>query len=653
MSLQLRTTCNRDCPDSCSIIATVEGGRIVAQHGAQDHGITQGFLCQRGNRYLERFYSPDRVLHPQRRLGGAWQQISWDDALDVAAEQLWRQRAELGPEAVAFISYSGIKGLVAKAVGRLFWDQFGGPTLTGGGTSVEATHAAQALSFGGEGTHAPQDLVNSRALVVWGKNIATTRPHIMPFLRRARRQGAPLHVIDPVLCATARQADQFHQLRPGSDAFLALAVARLLIEWDAYDHAFVAAHTRGFAQYRKLVFAHTLAAAAQRTDLPPQQIEQLARIYAEHKPVATLHGLGASYWRQGGATVRLIDALVALSGNIGIAGGGSHTDTSAHQGMQRSLVTNRSAGARRVLLLPRLGQDLLDAEDPPIRMAWVAGANPAATSPHTARVDEALRSLDFLVVVDQFLTASCSHADLFLPCTSYLEMEDLVSAYGHHWLGMTQAVVPPLGEARSDVEIYQGLAARLGFGPELEGTPREWARQILGELGAHGITPKSLLEAPCSNPLTPPIAFTDFRFGTESRCFEFIRELDVKAPTLGPEELHLVATKTLKMCNAQINEREIVAEPRIRVHPETLLALGLEEGEWAWIESPVGGVAARVAGDGRVRRDVVLFNPAAWRGDLQGVNQLRQSIMTDMGDAAAMHETRVRLRPYAGSPCGS
>jgi anaerobic selenocysteine-containing dehydrogenase len=340
--------------------------------------------------------------------------------------------------------------------------------------------------------------------------------------------------------------------------------------------------------------------------------------------------------------VRLIDALAAISGNLGRPGGGAHTDTGAgYTGLDLGPMKEGPRGQRRTLLLPLLGEQLAGATDPPIRAAWIAGANPAATCPDTRRVSEALASLDFSVVVDQFMTASAERADLFLPCTTYLEMDDLVVAYGHTWLGVTQAVVPPRGEARSDVAILQGLAQRLGFGAELAGDPRRWADRILGRLD--GITFESLARCPAPNPLASEIPFADGNTSTPSGRVELIGEIeDLPTSQLASGELHLVATKTLKMVNAQINSEDRPAVPTVRVHPDTLADQGLStEGT---LVSPTGRrLRVHLVADETVRRDVALLNPAAWRGDLQGVNQLRQAIETDAGKAAAMHETRITL----------
>jgi anaerobic selenocysteine-containing dehydrogenase len=359
--------------------------------------------------------------------------------------------------------------------------------------------------------------------------------------------------------------------------------------------------------------------------------------------VATMIGLGPSYWPHGGASVRLIDALVALSGNIGIPGGGASTSFFRRPPFDLSMMDRVPQSAGRHVLLPRLGDDILTTGDPPLKMGWIAGANPAATVPNTSRVKEGLRSLEYLVVVEQFMTATAELADLVLPCTTYLETDDLVTTYGHTWLGLARSVVPPQGEARTDGAILQSLARRLGFGAALAGSAEEWMRRLLGPLAARGVTLESLRNGPQRNPLLPAVPFADRRFHTPSGRFEFLDEF---IPGARPSEgLHLVATKTLRMLNSQILPEDMPAGPAVAVHPATAVRLGLADGQRVRVASPVGGVEARLATDAAVRPDVVLFNPALWQGDLSGVNQLRETRLTDLGESAAMHATFVTVRP--------
>ncbi|MBI5533457.1 MAG: molybdopterin-dependent oxidoreductase [Deltaproteobacteria bacterium] len=631
--MEKRTTCNRDCPDSCGIVVTVEHGKAVRHVGDPAHGVTRGFLCSQGRDYLQRQYHPERVLYPQRRTQTGWERLSWDEALELAADKLRKCKAEAGPLSVLAVTYSGFQGHVQKTLAKLFWAHFGGATSTAGGLSVEPIHAAQHRDFGKACTHAPEDLVHSRAFVVWGKNLAVTRQHWIPFMDQARKNGARTLVIDPIPSATARRAERHFAIRPGSDRMLAIGIARLLLERDAIDAGFVSQHTQGFDTWRAIVMAHTLDQVSTATDLPLSAIEEIAEVYATAKPVSTLIGLGTCYWTHGGETVRFIDALAAVTGNLGVPGGGVSTDISS--GLSGEV--NVPASLKRTVRMPVLGSDILATRDPALAMGWVAGANPVAAAPDSHRVREGLKSLEFLVVVDQFMTATAEQASLFLPCTTYLEADDVVTSYGHHWVGLTRKVVEPWGEAKSDAEIYQGLANRLGFGDALDGSAESWTRKLLGTQVAYG----ALLRGSVRLPGAQDVPFADFRFGTPSGKFEFVGACTSVEQVDG---LHLVATKSRRMINSQALPEDLPEEPEARVHPSVLAACGMVDGQRAMVVSPVGKVQALLRADDTLRGDVVVMNPARWKGDLIGVNQLREAKVTDLGCGAAMHETRVQLK---------
>jgi anaerobic selenocysteine-containing dehydrogenase len=644
MMEERRTTCIRDCPDSCGVIAEVEDGKIVSHRGDPAHGITRGVLCWRGNNYLKRFYDPNRLLYPLRRTENGWQRLSWDEALGIVAERLTHYRSIYGPLSVLVVNYSGVRGQVATVLGHLFWSHFGGATFSTGGLSTEPNAAAQILDFGGDDRHEPEDLANSAAFAIWGKNIPITHKHWMPFIDEARRKGAPVHVIDPLRSSMAQNADRFYQIRPGSDGMLAIGVARLLLENGRVDAEFIEGHSRGFAAYRELVFSYSLREVMDATDLTAEQIGDLAQLYGERSPLATIIGLGPAYWENGGATARLVDALAAISGNIGIRGGGVGCDLNGARGLDLTAGKEAPSAESRTVLLPRLGEGILTAQDPPLKFGWIAGANPASTAPDTSRVKEGLRSLEFLVVVEQFMTATAELADLVLPCTTYLETDDLVDAYGHNWLGLTRQVVPPQGETKSDSEIYQLLAQRMGSEAALAGDALEWAGRVMKPLAESGLTVDMLRERPQRNPKAVAVPFADRLFATPSGKFEFIGHFAPVAVASGGA-LHLVATKTLRGLNSQFLAGDVPDEPVVRVNPVVLAGRGLVEGSEAWVASRVGRVKVRVAADESVRQDVLLFNPALWKGDLSGVNQLREAVLTDLGDGAAMHQTMVTLHP--------
>lgn len=644
MQEEFFTTCTRDCPDSCSVLVTVKDGRVVGHRGNPAHPITRGFLCSKGHRYLERFASQQRLLYPERRsANGSFERVSWDEALTLLAQKLAVARDTHGPCSVLALSYSGMRGWVARVLWRLFFAHFGGATFTHGGLSLEPADAAQQLDFGGPGAHAPQDMVNARGFVAWGRNLVVTRQHWMPFIKEAQRQGAPLFVVDPLRTATAKLADRHLQLRPGSDAALALGVGRLLLERGAFDQDFASFHTNGFDAYVALLRSRSLAEVAHETGLRTTDIEALAALYAQTHPVATFVGLGPSNHEDGGRSTRLIDALAALSGHVGVSGGGVNTDFDSSVGLNLEVLASAPQCESRSLCLARLGAELSAATQPPISVGIIAGSNPVASAPDSHLVRESLRNLDFLCVIDQFRTATAQIADLVLPCTTYLEADDLVTAYGHAYLGLTRQVVKPLGQAKPDPEIFQLLAERLGFGSALAGEPNLWIRRLLTHLNTDGVTLERLQAGPCRNPKVPTVAFAGRTFATLSGKLELLTEHTTIPWPKGA--LRLVATKTRELHNLQVTSpSDLPEQPVVRVHPNVLSKLGIVDGDPAVVESRVGRVAVKAVADAELLEDVLLFNPALWQGDALGVNQLREARTTDIGQAAAMHATAVTLR---------
>lgn len=635
----LSTTCERGCPDACGLVATVSEGRVVQLRGDPQHPVTRGCLCAQGNRYLRRQYAADRLLYPMRRTPTGWERVSWGTALNLIAERLLAVREHHGSQAVLVVDY-GLPGWVNRAVLELFWRRFGGVTTTRGGLSMESAVAAQYCDLGTDGTHDAADFLNARAIVTWGANPYVTHQHWACQIAAARKRGAMLVAIDPLNSSTARRADAHYRLRPGSDGWLALGVARLLLERGEVDAELIMRRSEGFGAYHDLLKAYESREIAQRTGLASAELEALADLYGRDGPVATIIGHGPSYWENGGAQVRLIDALVAVSGNLGVRGGGASTDVTRHP-----LFGVSTAGdvPDRDILLPRLGDEILAASDPPLRFGWVAGANPAASVANAGRVAQGLRSLEFLVVVEQFMTATAQLADIVLPCATFLEADDLVTTYGHQWVSLKRRVIAPAGESKPDAEILQALADRLGFGPELAGSAREWISRLVEPAGP-ALSLEALERTPQLDPRAVSVPFADGRFATSSRRFRFIQTFQPSQPLpLETSQLHLLAPKTRLMMNSQILPEDLPDEACVRVNPQTAGKLGFTDGEIVLVRSGVGEVRARLMTDSNVHPEVALMVPSLWRGDLSGVNRLREGRLTDMGECVAFNETRVTI----------
>ncbi len=638
--MKVRTGCNRDCPDACGMLATVEGGRVVLLQGDVDHPVTRGFLCQRTSRFLERQYDPARVTTPLLRRKNGFEPISWDDALDLAAEKMLRIKSEAGGAAILHYRSGGSMGLM-KHVTDHFFERFGPVTVKEGDVCSGAGEAAQERDLGDKDSHDLFDLLESRTILIWGKNVYVSSVHLLPILRQARAKGARLVLVDPVRHRTAGLCSLYVQPRPGGDIALALGVARLLFEWGRTDPA-APSYCDHLEEFRALAFSRSAGEWAALAGVGPEEMEALARAYADG-PSAILVGWGLQRRLRGSATVRVLDALGAISGNLGVAGGGVSFYFKRRGAFDVSF-SGEKRTAPRTILEPLLGRGILEASDPAIRMAWVTAANPVTMLPESRTVARALETRELTVVVDSFLTDTARCAHLFLPTTTMLEDDDLLGAYGHHWLAEVQPVVPPPAEVKTDYAIAQDLARRVGLAEDFSGDVETWKRRLLGPVAGLGASLEKLHEGPVRNPLAKKVLFEDRKFPTATGRVNLIREVDAE-PFLPPPErpLLLMAFSTEKAQSSQWPAHTQVGPATATVHPDA--APGLQDGGLASIESELGSLSVVLKFDAGQRRDVVLMEKGGWLHAGRCANALIPARATDAGGCAVYYDTPVRILP--------
>ncbi len=636
-----RTTCNRDCPDACSLLATVEDGRVTRLQGDPDHPVTRGFLCRRTSRFLDRQYSPDRLTRPLVRRGEEYREIGWEAALDMAAEQLLRFRSESGPASILHYRCGGSMGIL-KHVSDYFFQCFGPVTIKSGDVCSGAGEAAQETDFGCCDSHDLFDLRHSRTIVLWGKNVFVSSVHLIPLLREARNRGARLLLIDPVHHRTASLCDQVLQPRPGGDAALACGMARWLFEHSGVD-AEAAHYCDHFEAYGRLVRSRSIEQWATLAGVTAEDLETAAMSYHQG-PSTILVGWGLQRRRFGATTVRCLDALTAISGNLGIPGGG--VSFCFRRRGAFDLTFCRPEIAPRTIPEPLLGPGILQQTDPPIRMVWVTAGNPVAMLPDSRTVAEALRSREFTAVVDSFLTDTARCADLILPTTTMLEEDDLLGAYGHHWLAESRPVVAPPPGIRSDFQIAQELAPRVGMTPWGDDDVKTWKERILHRLGPHDVDLARLRQGAVKNPLAEEVLFADRRFPTPSGKVNLIRELPddlLQNPASGTMTLSALATS-----EAQASQWPTAAQQgpaTATVHPHA--APDFREGELVQLRTARGTLRVVLRFDAQQRLDVVRMDKGGWLHTGRCANSLIHAELTDDGQCAVYYDTPVQIEPLA------
>ena len=674
----LTTSCPRNCYSTCSMKVHVEDGRIRKLETHPDNRATVEGPCLKGLSYVERVYSPDRLIHPMKRKAGSgdFETITWDEALDTIVTKLENFRREYGPQSVFFYAGSGTKGILNR-VSTSFWRLFGGYTSTYGDLCWPAGLEATRLTLGGNKHSAPWDIAKAALIVMWGKNAAETNIHQTVFVEEALENGSDLFVIDPRRTPTSERAHLLVQPRPGTDGALALAIGHLLIKNNHIDRPFIEEHVLGFDDYANLVRDFTPEKASEITDVPVEFIQRLAQTFGTIRPMTINAGFGMQRYSNSGQTIRAILALLAITGNIGKSGAGwkyANLSSQIFDDVKDPVACYppaRADGVARISVsTARLGKELRAQTDPPLKMMWVERGNPVTQNPETHTVLEAIRALDFRVVVEQFMTDTAREADIILPAKSLFEQTDVINAYWHDYIQIKQKVIEPPGEVKPETEVYRLLAERLGFPKDQieehlpAATDEAIERFLEKQLEPFDeITLDGLRQGPILSPSHEEVAWSDFRFPTPSGKIELLsREAEDrwgvdKLPsytepiesvrTNDKYRFHLMTPTTKNNIHSQFHNLKMIREVSpafcVTLHPADAKEKGLAEGDRARVVNERGKLELPVRLDYSIKRGCVVVPNGWWIPDGGTVNFLSEGRETDMGHGAAFHENLVDI----------
>ena len=655
------------------MLVTVEDGRAVKLRGNPDHPVTRGFLCGKVARYLDREYSPERLLYPQRRVGakgeGRFVRTGWDEALDEIAERLAATAREHGAESILPYSYAGTMGLLnGSGMDRRFFHRRGASRLDRTICST-AGNAGMIEALGVRWGTEPEQFRHAKLIIAWGANILGTGVHLWPFVLEARRQGARFYTIDPRHNRTTALADRHYFINPGTDTALALAMMHVILGEGLHDSGYVEAHTSGFAELRERVRAWTPQRAAELTGIAAEEIALLAREYATTRPAAIRLNYGVQRSDRGAMAVRTISYLPALTGSWKEVGGGLQMSTSMafqfnRAGLERPDLMPRPA---RIVNMSQLGRVLNDQSDPPVKAMVVYNSNPAAIAPNQSAVLRGLSREDlFTVVLEQMPTDTAAYADILLPVTTFLEHTDLYLAYGHYYLQLARPAVAAPGECKSNVEIFRSLAKRMGFADAcFDDSEDDMIRTLLDSEHPflRGITLEDLEQrhsirlrvAENGDPFLP---FANGGFGTPSGKCEFRAEtLEFQPPVesrAGDPELRarfpleMVSAKNDDSMNSTFGNRaDTDRQTAVAViHPDDASPRGIANADLVRIYNARGAciLEARVAP--AVARGVVSIPSVRWPGkaaDGHGVNVLTSERLTDQGGGPTFYSCLVQV----------
>ena len=670
----VRGTCHHDCPDSCGWVATVEDGVAVRLRGNPEHPFSRGELCPKVNRFLDRVYSPDRVLRPLVRDGdkgdGQFRTATWDEALTLVAGRLREAVDRHGGESILGWYSAGNQSVLAlSGLSARFLDRIGASVQSGSLCGAVASAGTSEVYGDGRGMD-PMDLRHSRFVVLWGTNTRMTNRHLWPFVEEARSRGATVVVVDPLRTITAASADWFVQPLPGTDLALVLSLMHVLVRDDLIDHDYVARHTTGFDDLRTRVEPWTPARAAQVCGLDAGDIERLAHAYGTTRPAAIRVLIGAEHRERGGALFEALASLPLLTGAWRERGGGyarsvgvwsgSAVDEAALGPVPGDGSSGRRGRPARRLNMVRLGQSLTDpALDPPVDVLLVWNGNPLVSVPNAELVRRGLARQDlFCVVHEQFVTDTARYADVVLPATTQLEQRDVVASWGHLYLGWNEPAIEPRGEAVSNTELFRRLASAMGFtDPELLATDDE-----LLDAALHRLSPAARRELVADGFTRLPLP-QDLRPYAEGGFATADGRARLRAPEYRPAReapggdgrfplVLLTAKSHTRFLNTSYSHlpKHGPAEgrPRLQINEADARSRGIVDGDEVRVWNDRGHVRLAAQLTDAVRAGVVCMPFGWWRDQhLSGTsaNALTSDAITDLGGGSAFHDTLVDVEP--------
>ena len=634
---------------------------MAAIDGSSLNPVTGGYICAKVRRFPERLYGPDRLLYPAVRKGpkglASFERVSWGEALSLVAERMLKTRRQWGGESILPYSYGGSNGLLTQDTSDATLFRRLGASRLARTVCAAATGAANMAMYGKMPSITYQDFPEARLIVLWGVNPSASGIHLVPYIREAQRRGAVLIVVDPRTTPLARQADIHLAVRPGTDLPVALSLHRFLFEEGHADEVFLKEHARGAEELREKARGWTFERAAAEADVPVDALRRVAELYAATRPALIRCGWGQERNRNGGNASLAILALPAVAGKFGERGGGYTMSNTASWGITNTWA--KSAEPRtRIVNMNQLGRALLEYTDPRINMLFVYNSNPAATTPDQGRVLRGLERDDlFTVVFEQVMTDTARYADVLLPNTTFLEGYDLVRAYGPWALQLARPVIEPVGESRSNAEVFGELIDLAGMREEMD--PRGELEEMLDVIArlpddvADGVRATGAASVPFDG---RPIQFRDVWPRTPDRKVHLYPEAlaqDAPAglygyqpdPATSDFPLALItpaSERTISSTLAELSRPEV----RLLIHPDDAAVRGVNDGDEVRVFNALGEVRCKAGVGAWIRRGTVSMPKGIWRkhtaNGFTGTS-LVPDTLTDLGGGACFNDARVQV----------
>ncbi|KPU44214.1 putative dimethyl sulfoxide reductase chain YnfF precursor [Oxobacter pfennigii] len=664
----INTSCPRDCFSACDIKAYVEDGKIVKIEGGSKNRATNSKLCIKGLSYTDYVYSPQRIGYPMIREGkrgeGIFKRISWETAIDEISKRLKLVKDTVGPLGLLHFTSAGCMGLMSEYY-KGFFNQFGSYSATKGSLCYSAGIEAVKLTYGSNIQNAPWDLEHAGLIIIWGKNPSSTNVQELKFINEAVNKGAKIITIDPINTLPSLNSNLHIPIKPGTDGVLALCIANLLIQKGSIDIDFIKEYTFGFDEFKEHVSHYTIEYASKICGLNEDLINEAVNLIANKKPMTLICGYGMQRYKNGGQNVRAISMIPALTGDIGIRGGGFKFANKRWRNLEWPYIPQNDIKTRRDFAEAQLGRAIEEYQNPNIKLLWIERANPLTMNPDTNGLKRALKKVEYIVAIDLFMTDTAKYADIILPAQSFFEYEDVFSSYWTPYLNCFQKVIEPVNESKNESEIYRLLGKKMGYNMNYLPLYNEETIDVCLKKCNINVSVKDLKKGPYLKE-NSDIAYKERIFDTPSKKIEFYCERmesiwgksplpDFKDCFKGTEEngkypLRLLSTHARERIHSQFGEIRASKlssdKPLLYINKEDARMRNIKDGDKIEIYNEKGKIFAFAKIDPYIIEGVVNIHGGLKEDTAANVNILTDQDISDIAFGAVFYDCFVEASWY-------
>lgn len=655
--------CTLDCADCCKFDVYAEDNRVIKIQGDKNHPYTKGFVCKKGLAHLDRLNHEKRIYQPLLKINGKWEEISFEEALSIMADKLKYYKEKYSAKSILYYEQYG-NGALLKSIGEVFCNFYGGVTKTKGGPCWSAGIGAQKLDFGDSKSHALEDMFNSKNIFVWGKNPASTTIHTMQIIKKAKDKGCKIIVIDPIYTPTAKIADKYVRIKPSGDGALALAMGKIIIEENLYDKEYINSYVLGFEQYKNYVNSLDLESLCIKSGIEKEEIYELVNLYTS-KYSTILLGYGMQKYKNGGNTILAVDALGAITGQIGYSGGGINYANKVFPAVLNSDPYNSIDNAEERMCYVSDLSDFISSSirgttyykdgvyckgdssgnyekmNVPVKMAIITKSNLLNQLADLNSLKKSFSEIEFKVCFDMFITDTAEECDLFIPTTSTLESEDLLySSMMNPYLIYNEKVVEPKEKLMDEYYFFRELAKKMNMDGYPNVSKNEYLNKVIAPL--EDFYKDINLEVIRDSYITlhKPVAWEDKKFLTPSGKFE-ISVYEENFDDTNNDKIRLLTNHNRDSLASQ-HLMDVEGMAKAYVNEETAKKADLIDKSLVVLKSNNGTVEVELNIDNSIGDNIVMMHAGWWKKH-GNPNYITNSGVSDIGGQVTYNETFVEI----------